>query len=468
MTDEELLSPGRRRLALATVFIAITMAVLDGAIANVALPTIARDVHASPAASIWVVNAYQLAVTVSLLPFASLGEIYGYRRVYQGGLFLFTIASLLCALSTSLPMLAAVRVVQGFGASGIMSVNAALVRFIMPRNLLGRGIGMNALVVAVASAVGPTVASAILSVAAWPWLFAVNVPIGIVAQLIALGSLPATPRSPYRFDWVAAGLSAAMFGLLIVAIDGVGHGENLTVPIAALAGTVLAAVALVRRTLGQAAPMLPLDLFRRPIFALSSATAVCSFTAQSLAYVCLPFYFQDVLGRSQVATGFLMTPWPLTVAVAAPIAGRLADRYPAGILGGIGLALLAVGLVLVALLPAHPTNFDIAWRMTVCGAGFGFFQSPNGKALIESAPRERTGGASGIMSTSRLLGQTMGAALVALAFGLAGAQGTTTAIVMAAAFSAVASVVSMLRLMNTAPPANPAELALPGRGRIGP
>jgi MFS transporter, DHA2 family, multidrug resistance protein len=452
MAEEDGLEPARRRLALATVFMAITMAVLDGAIANVALPTIARDVHASPAGSIWVVNAYQLAVTVSLLPLASLGDIYGYRRVYQAGLFLFTLASLLCALSTSLPMLALVRVLQGFGASGIMSVNAALVRFIMPRRSLGRGIGMNALVVAVASAVGPTVASGILSVASWPWLFAVNVPIGIAAQIIAVRSLPATPRSPYRFDWSAAALSAAMFGLLIVAIDGAGHAANLAVTIGALGGAALAAALLVRRTLGQAAPMFPVDLFRRPIFALSSATAICSFTAQSLAYVSLPFYFQDVLGRSQVATGFLMTPWPLTVAVAAPIAGRLADRYPAGTLGGIGLALLAAGLVLVAFLPAHPSDFEIAWRMTVCGAGFGFFQSPNGKALIESAPRERTGGASGIMSTSRLLGQSVGAALVALAFGLAGANGTMTAIAMAAGFSALASMVSMLRLLNPAPP----------------
>ncbi len=450
--DEEELPPRQRRLALATIFMAISMAVLDGAIANIALPTIARDVHASPASSIWVVNAYQLAVTVSLLPFASLGEIYGYRRVYQGGLFLFTLFSLLCALSTSLPMLATVRVVQGFGASGIMSVNAALIRFVMPQRMLGRGIGMNALVVAVASAIGPTVASAILSVAAWPWLFAVNVPIGIAAQLVALVSLPATPRSPHRFDWAAAVLSAATFGLLIVAIDGIGHGERLSLSILAFAGAALAAALLVRRTLGQAAPMLPLDLFRRPIFALSSATAVCSYAAQALAYVSLPFYFQDVLGRTQVATGFLMTPWPLTVAVAAPLAGRLADRYPAGVLGGIGLAVLAAGLVLIAFLPAHPSDFAIIWRMTICGAGFGFFQSPNGKALIESAPRERTGGASGIMSTSRLLGQTTGAALVALAFSLAGTAGTTTSIVMAASFSGLASIVSMLRLMNTVSP----------------
>ncbi len=450
MAEADGLQGTARRLALATIFMTITMAVLDGAIANVALPTIARDLHASPEASIWVVNAFQLAVTVSLLPFASLGEIYGYRRVYQAGLFVFTLASALCAVSNSLAMLAGVRVLQGFGASGIMSVNAALIRFVMPQRLLGRGIGWNALVVAVASAVGPTVASVILSVANWPWLFAVNVPIGVAAQAIALISLPATPRAPHSFDWLAAVLSAVMFGLLIVAITGAGHAENRLVLLGALAGAVLAAAVLVPRTLGQVAPMLPLDLFRRPIFALSSATSIASFTAQSLAYVALPFYFQDVLGRSQVATGFLMTPWPLTVAVAAPIAGRLADRYPAGILGGVGLAVLAAGLVLVVALPAHPSDFDIIWRMTVCGAGFGFFQSPNNKALLESSPRSRTGGASGVLSASRLLGQTSGAALVALAFGLAGAEGTTTAMIMAASFSALASAVSMTRLLKPA------------------
>ncbi|MGH7102388.1 MAG: MFS transporter, partial [Acetobacteraceae bacterium] len=194
MVEADGLQGTARWLALATIFMTITMAVLDGAIANVALPTIARDVHASPAASIWVVNGFQLAITISLLPFASLGEIYGYRRVYQVGLFIFTLGSLLCALSDSLPMLATVRVLQGFGASGIMSVNAALIRFVMPQRQLGRGIGLNALVVAVAAAVGPTVASVILSVATWPWLFAVNVPIGIAAQAIAIVSLPATPR----------------------------------------------------------------------------------------------------------------------------------------------------------------------------------------------------------------------------------------------------------------------------------
>jgi DHA2 family multidrug resistance protein-like MFS transporter len=184
----------QRYWAVVVIALGITLAVLDSAIANVALPTIARDLKASAAGSIWVVNAYQLAITISLLPLASLGDRIGYRRVYMAGLALFTVASLGCALSYSLPTLAAARVIQGFGAAGIMSVNTALVRTIYPASLLGRGVAINAMVVAVASAVGPTVASAVLAVAAWPWLFAINVPIGIAAFCGALKALPRTPR----------------------------------------------------------------------------------------------------------------------------------------------------------------------------------------------------------------------------------------------------------------------------------
>src|SRR6202161_990600 len=162
----------QRMWAILTIGLGLTLAVLDGGIANVALPTIAREVNTSPANSIWVVNAYQLAVTISLLPLSSLGEIYGYRRIYQGGLVLFTLASLACALSSSLPPLIIARMLQGFGAAGIMSVNSALIRFIYPRRWLGRGVGLNATVGSIASALGTCGASALLSGAPWPWLFA--------------------------------------------------------------------------------------------------------------------------------------------------------------------------------------------------------------------------------------------------------------------------------------------------------
>ena len=215
----------QRYWAILTIALGLIMAVMDGAIANVALPTIAEDLHASPAFSIWIVNGYQLAITISLLPLASLGEILGYRRVYRAGLLLFTLASLFCALSHTLVLLTIARVVQGFGAAGIMSVNAALVRFIYPHRMLGRGIGINALVVAVSAAVGPTLAAGILATATWPYLFAINIPFGIAAVVIGMRALPHTPRSRHAFDWQSALMSAIMFGLGIAAIDSVGHGE---------------------------------------------------------------------------------------------------------------------------------------------------------------------------------------------------------------------------------------------------
>ena len=446
LSEEDGLAVPRRYWAMLAIALSVGMAVLDGTIASVALPTIAHDLHASPAASIWVVNAYQLAITVSLLPLASLGEILGYQRVYRAGLALFIAASLFCVLSGSLVTLTIARILQGFGAAGIMSVNAALIRFIYPHRLLGRGIGFNAMVIAISSAVGPTVAAGILSVGSWPWLFAINIPIGAIAFIVALRSLPHTRRASHRFDTGSAVLSAATFGLLIASINGIGHGLGLALVIAMLTATLLCGFMLVRRQLSRPAPLLPVDLLRIPIFAISIATSVVGFMAQMLAFVALPFYIQDTLGRTVVQTGLLLTPWPLAVAVVAPVAGRLSGRYPAGLLCGIGLLLLAAGLLLVAKLPAQPTDLALIWRFALCGAGFGLFQTPNNRAMMQAAPRNRSGGAGGMLGTARLVGQTAGAALVAMIFSLAPSHGSVVSVEIAAACALAAAIVSVMRL----------------------
>jgi DHA2 family multidrug resistance protein-like MFS transporter len=442
----------QRYWAILVVALGITLAVLDGAIANVALPTIARTLHASPADSIWIVNAYQLTITVSLLPLASLGDRIGYRRVYMAGLALFTLASFGCALSNSIVTLALARVVQGFGAAGIMSVNTALVRMIYPPAHLGRGVSINASVVAVSSVIGPTIASGVLAIAPWPWLFAINVPIGIAGLVLGWRALPRTPGHGQRYDIVSALMNAAVFGLAITAVDGLGHGEHRQYVIAELVGAMGIGYFFVRRQLDRPAPLLPVDLMKIPIFALSIGTSFCSFTAQMLAFVSLPFLFQNTLGLSQVMTGLLITPWPLVIVFIAPIAGRLSDKYSAGVLGGIGLAILTAGLLLLATTGAHPSPADIAWRMAVCGLGFGLFQTPNNRQMLSSAPRNRSGGASGMLGTARLSGQTLGAALVATIFALAPQHGSIVTLFAAALFSAVAAVVSLLRVSKRANP----------------
>jgi DHA2 family multidrug resistance protein-like MFS transporter len=440
------LPPAQRGWAVLAIFTALAMAALDTAIANVALPAIAADLRATPADVIWVVNVYQIAMVATLLPLAALGEIVGHQRVYLVGLVLFTLASLACALAWSLPALLAARVLQGLGASALMSVNTALVRFVYPSRLHGRGFGNNALVVAIAFTVGPAVASSILAVASWPWLFAINIPFGLAALVVGLRTLPQTPRAGHAFDAPGALLTSVSLCLFILGIGSAAHQTSHLVVVAELVGAVVLGALLVRRQVGHPAPMLPVDLFRRPLFSLSVATALCSFAVQALAFVSLPFYFEDILHRSPVETGFLMMPWSVVVAIMAPIAGRMSDRHPAGLLGGLGLLMLGLGMALLATLPPAPGVIDIAWRMAICGCGFGFFQSPNMKAIMSSAPPGRSGGASGMVATARLIGQTIGAALAALCFALVGQEGATLALALGAAFSAVGCVTSFLRL----------------------
>src|SRR6516165_10499622 len=436
----------RRRWAIAAIFTALAMASLDTAIANIALPAISAELHVSPADVVWVVNVYQIALVATLLPLGALGEIVGHRRIYLGGLLLFTLASLGCAYAWSLPSLLTARALQGLGASGLMSVNTALVRFVYPSRIVGRGFGHNALVVATAFTLGPTIASGILALGSWPWLFAVNIPFGLIAMGIGMKTLPDTPRAVRAFDFPGAGLAAICLGLFILGVGSAAHKASPVLVSIELASAALLVGFLIRRHADHPAPMLPIDLFRRPLFALSAATAVCSFAVQGLAFVSLPFYFEDVLGRSQVETGFFMTPWPLVVGIMAPIAGRLSDRHPVGVLGGIGCVALGAGMVLLATLPANPGTIDIIWRMVVCGIGFGFYQAPNMRALMSSAPPHRSGSASGIVATARLTGQTTGAALAAFCFALAGHNGATVALALGAGFAALGSVMSFLRL----------------------
>ncbi|KAA2212317.1 MFS transporter [Teichococcus oryzae] len=443
--DQDGLPQPQRRGAVIAIAVSIALSVMDSSIANVALPTIAADLRVEPAEAILVVNAYQIAVIMSLLPLASLGEKLGYERIYRCGLMLFIASSFFCAMAGSLTELTLARVAQGFGAAGLMSVNTALVRLIYPQRLLGQGMGINALVVATSSVLGPGVASAVLSVAHWPWIFALNIPIGLAALTLALRFLPATPRASRRFDAGSALLSAGTFGMLMTGAEQLARGAPPVRALLLLAGGVLCGILLWRRQSGRAAPLLPVDLLRIPIFALSVATSVGSFMAQMMTFVALPFFLQHDLGRTQVETGLLMMPWPLALIVMSPLAGRASDRVPAGLLGGVGLACMAAGLALLATLPAAPNTFDIGWRMALCGLGFGLFQTPNNRTLLTAAPRERSGGASGMLSTARLTGQTLGAALAALCLRMVDG-GPQLALLGASCIAAAAALISFTRL----------------------
>ncbi|WP_409420149.1 MFS transporter [Pseudaeromonas sp. ZJS20] len=438
--------------AILAIACGIMLAVLDASIVNVALPTIADELHTSAGASIWIVSAYQLTITMALLSLSSLGDIIGYRKVYLAGLILFTLMSINCALSDSLLGLTLARVLQGLGAAALMSVNTALVRLIYPKSRLGRGMGLNALVVSVAAAAGPTVAAGVLAVASWQWLFAINVPIGILALVLGLRYLPGNCGAEnHRFDKISGLLNALTFGLFFIALNGLAHHQPLWLTALELVGTLLVGLIFVRRQLSQPYPLLPVDLLRIPVFALSIATSIASFTAQMLAMVSVPFYLQRTMGLSEIETGLLLTPWPIATMLLAPIAGRLIERFHAGLLGAIGLGVFALGLFGLASLPAQPSYLAICLCMFISGAGFGLFQSPNNHTIISSAPRHRSGGASGMLGTARLVGQTTGAALVALSFNFLPTGGTHACLITAGCFASLAALVSSLRIRQPRP-----------------
>ncbi len=443
----------KRYWAILAVALGVSVSVLDSTIANVALPTIANDLHTSPSTVIWVVNAYQLAITISLLSFSSLGEIWGYRKVFLLGLALFSITSLMCALSTSFWTLITARILQGFGAAAITSINTALFRIIYPQRYLGRGMGLNALIVAFSLAAGPTFASVILAFASWNWLFAINVPIGLLALFVGFKHLPPNPVKTIgrKFDTISSVANALTFGLLILTMEGISHEQKLHFILLEAAALFVVGYLFIRRQLRQKYPLLPVDLLRIPIFSLSIGTSISSYTAQMLAMVSLPFFLQNTLGYDSSQIGLLLTPWPLAIIIVAPIAGRLVERIHAGLLGGIGLAIFALGLFLLSFLPSPPSAFSIIWRMMICGVGFGLFQSPNNSVIISSAPQHRSGGASGMLGTARLLGQTLGTTLVAMIFMLVPHNSTQVTLVLAGIFASLAAGVSCLRLSQPTP-----------------
>lgn len=434
--------------AMAAILSGLFLTVIDGTICNVALPTISAQLQVSSSDSIWIVNAFQLVIIMTLLPCSSAGELFGFRRLYLSGMVLFTLGSLCCALSGSFSALVLSRMLQGVGAAMVMSVNGSLVRLIYPRRHLGQGLGLNATVVALASVAGPALSGFILSVASWPWLFAVNLPLGVLAFSLGYRFLPpnATRVEGRRFDGWSAVLNALTFGLFFGCVEAFSH--EVPVRWVACGACLLAVVGFffVRRQLRQPWPILPFDLLRLPVFSLSVLTSVLSFSSQMLAMIALPFMFHLTFGMTAAETGLLMTAWPLVIMVAGPLAGSLVNRIHPGLLGGVGLLLMSMGCFLLSDVEAGDGYGSLVARLMLCGFGFGLFQSPNNHLLLSSAPSYRSGGASGMQSTARLTGQTLGAALVALLFYGFGDGAPHVAMMLAGVFTLCGSVVSSLRL----------------------
>ena len=450
----------RRYLAIAAMSFGSALVIIDGGVANVALPTIAHDLGVAQSSVVSIVTVYQVMLVMLLLPFAGLGERIGLKRTYQAGQAIFAIATLLCFFARSLPFLLIVRAVQALGAAGVLSVSSALIRQIYPANQLGRGLGINSVVVTSSAAIAPTIGGLVLAVAPWPWVFASAVPFAVAS--LALGrAIPDPAPQNSSFDLAGAVMCAAMFGLIIGGLESAVHGDSPVISGAIVIVGVIVGVYFVRRELGEPSPILPVDLLARPVLALSAFGGFIAFTASMTLLISTPFRLQAA-GFSAAEIGAAIAPWPLTNMVVAPLSGFLSDRIPAGVLGGVGMTVSIAALLLLAFMPADPSYFDVAWRMALCGSGFGTYLPPNARLIVGSAPRERAAAAGGLVSTVRLAGQTTGATTVAALLAIGVGAGRTPALV-SASLALVAGLCSVARLRPSIrnPKAEEAETALP-------
>jgi DHA2 family multidrug resistance protein-like MFS transporter len=437
--------PGReRRLAVTALILGTSMAVVDTTMVNIALPSIASDLGVPASRVVWVTNLFQIVCAAFLLVFAAVSELVGRRRLYVAGLSLFVLASLGSALSTSLETLLVFRALQGLAAAATLSIGPAIYRSIFPSRLLGSALGLSALVVAAGYAAGPTIGGLVLSVGNWPWLFVLHLPLGCCALVLAWRALPREPRRRGSFDGLGALLSITMLASFFLAMDGMGQGMAAWQILAWVSASLAAGAGFLVRQRQALHPLLPLSLFRERRFTLAVSASGLAFIGQGLTFVALSFLYQQEMGFSPLETAWLFTPWPLAIMLVGPLAGRFADRVNPSLLASGGLVLLALGMVSLALLDAEAGVVDGLWRTALCGIGFGLFQPPNNREMMTSVPRERSANASGVMSTTRTVGQSLGVALVG-AF-LAASTPVQSTLWIGAAASLAALVVSLARV----------------------
>ncbi len=446
MGGAEVLTLSKRRRTMFCILLGLGLSSLGSAIVNIALPNISRSFAGNDAAAVWVVNAYQLSATVCLLPVSSIVESLGLKRTYAGGLTIFALASLACAFAPTLPVLVGARLIQGAGAAGLSVAGVALVRVVYPRGMVSKGLALVALAVAIPGALGPTIAAAILAVAKWPWLFLVNLPFGLAVPLF-INAAPPDVRFPRALDLTGTALNAFGFGLFVIGVGTLGSSDA-RIGVGEIVAGIFCFGLFIRQQQKHPMPMLPFDLYRIPLFSLSVLTSVCSYAAQILAYVSLPFLLETRMHLSAVETGLLLTPWPFMTAVTAPIAGRLTSRFPTSLICGLGLTLLAAGLLLMVFLPTNPAKSDIAWRLALCGIGFGLFQTPNNTAMMTAGPIGRSGAASGMNAAARYVGWSLGSALISLIFGVSGDHSAIFCLVAGMTFALMGAATSSVRQLR--------------------
>jgi EmrB/QacA subfamily drug resistance transporter len=406
----------KRNIILFNIALMTFMATLDGSIVNVALPTMAKKLYISTEAISWVVSIYLLVIAGTILVFGRLGDIIGKTKIFNFGIIIFTMGSLICGIAGSFPFLLFARVVQAIGAAGTMSASQGIITQVFPPQERGRALGINGTFVALGSLAGPPIGGFIVGSLEWNYIFLINVPIGIIVYLLSFRLLPkSTENSDEKLDVKGALLFAiaivSLFGSLLIGED---YGYRHPYIIGGFILFVLSFVTFIIVENRTEVPLLQLKLFQDKLFSLSIFCGFISFIAINSLTIIQPFYLQNTLKFSPSFTGLIMMVFPVVLAVVAPLSGALSDKIGSEILTFIGLSINSVGLFLMSTLTAHTSLYILIIYIVIMSIGNGLFQSPNNSLILSNAPKNMLGIVGSVNALVRNLGMITGIAMAIL------------------------------------------------------
>lgn len=403
----------KAKLIVASVAIGTFMSALDSSVVNIALPTIQEHFSASLSIIQWVVMSYLLFISSLLITYGRLGDMYGHKKIYISGFYIFTAGSLFCGFAPSIMILIIARIIQAIGAGMMMAIGPAIITDNTPSKERGKYLGYNALSVAVALATGPVVGGFLTSILGWESIFYVNIPIGILGVYFASKVISDTDiLEKQKFDIKGTAIIfTALISILLPLSYTEKYGWSNPYIIVALIGglSLLALFIYVERHIDS--PMIDLTLFKNRVFSMSNISALLNYMAQYCVTLLMPYYLQDLRGLVPSRAGLLMMPIPLTTMIIAPISGSLSDKIDSLYMSAIGMGILSVGILLLSRLQFNTPNHLIILSMMIVGLGVGLFQTPNNSAIMGSAPGNRRGVASSILATMRNIGMVLGIAV---------------------------------------------------------
>ena len=409
----------RKWAVLVITSLSAFMSTLDGSIVNIALPSMADEMHVTISSVQWVVTSYLLTISVLLLVWGRLADMYGKRNIFAVGFLVFSVGSALGSLSHSLPLLVGTRVVQAVGASAMMSLSQGIVTGTFPSTERGRALGFVGGMVALGNLVGPSLGGVLVHAFGWPSIFIINVPIGVTVGVLAFVVIPEIggKAAGRTYDFKGTGLFAVLLLVLFPGLLLVQQGILpvwSVLPVLAVAAVLFALLIFLERRMAD--PLINLKLFHIPEFSFGLSAAFLSFISINATLLFMPFYLQDLRGFSPLSAGLVISAYPITYAVMAPLSGWLSDRITYRPLTVGGMAAATVALLLLATLRAATPLPAVVAYLVLLGGGAAVFQSPNNSSVMGCVPRNELGIAGGLNALFRNLGMVTGATLSVLIF----------------------------------------------------